>query len=151
MGRLARDIASIRLAADVGGTFTDVVLDTGETYFTSKIATTIDTPETAILEGVQIVLQKSGIKPSQVTGFIHGTTLATNALIERKGARTALITTEGFRDSIEVAYESRYDQYDLALQKPEPLVPRYLRYTVFERVDVRGRILRTLDTALLHQ
>jgi len=145
--KLARDNVSIRLAADVGGTFTDVVLDTGETYFTSKIETTIETPETAILEGVQIVLQKAGIKPSQVAGFIHGTTLATNALIERKGARTALITTEGFRDSIEIAYESRYDQYDLALQKPDPLVPRYLRYTVFERIDVRGRVLRPLDTA----
>jgi N-methylhydantoinase A len=149
--RLAQGVAPIRLAADVGGTFTDVVLDTGEKYFTSKIATTIETPETAILEGVGIVLQKAGIKPSQVTGFIHGTTLATNALIERKGARTALITTEGFRDSIEIAYESRYDQYDLALQKPEPLVPRYLRYTVFERVDVRGRILRPLDTASVSQ
>lgn len=151
MGRLAQDVASIRLAADVGGTFTDVVLDTGEKYFTSKIATTIETPETAILEGVRIVLQKAGIKPSQITGFIHGTTLATNALIERKGARTALITTEGFRDSIEIAYESRYDQYDLALQKPEPLVPRYLRYTVFERVDVRGQILRALDTTSVNQ
>jgi N-methylhydantoinase A len=149
--RLAQGVNSIRLAADVGGTFTDVVLDTGETYFTSKIATTIDTPETAILEGMQIVLQKARIKPSQVTGFIHGTTLATNALIERKGARTALITTEGFRDSIEIAYESRYDQYDLALQKPEPLVPRYLRYSVFERVDVHGRILRPLDTASVSQ
>ena len=151
MDKLAQGVAPIRLAADVGGTFTDVVLDTGEKYFTSKIATTIDTPETAILEAVQIVLQKAGIKPFQVAGFIHGTTLATNALIERKGARTALITTEGFRDSIEIAYESRYDQYDLALQKPEPLVPRYLRYTVFERVDVRGRILRPLDTASVSQ
>ena len=151
MDRLAQDVASIRLAADVGGTFTDVVLDTGEKYFTSKISTTIETPETAILEGVRIVLQKAGIKPSQITGFIHGTTLATNALIERKGARTALITTEGFRDSIEIAYESRYDQYDLALQKPEPLVPRYLRYTVFERVNVQGRILRPLDTASVSQ
>ena len=92
MDRLAQGDASIRLATDVGGTFTDVVLDTGETYFTSKIATTIDT-----------------------------------------------------------AYESRYDQYDLALQKPEPLVPRYLRYIVFERVDVRGRILRPLDTASVSQ
>ena len=109
----------IRLAADVGGTFTDVVLDTGETYFTSKIATTIETPETAILEGVQIVLQKAGIKPSQVTGFIHGTTLATNALIERKGARTALITTEGFRDSIEIAYENDDGRFTIMMPHPE--------------------------------
>ena len=151
MDKLARNGAPIRLAVDVGGTFTDVVLDTGDKYFTSKIATTIDAPETAILEGVGIVLQKAGINPSQVTGFVHGTTLATNALIERKGARTALITTEGFRDSIEIAYESRYDQYDLALQKPDPLVPRYLRYTVSERVDVRGRVLRPLDTATVSQ
>jgi hypothetical protein len=107
--RLAQGVAPIRLAADVGGTFTDVVLDTGEKYFTSKIATTIETPETAILEGVGIVLQKAGIKPSQVTGFIHGTTLATNALIERKGARTALITTEGVAPLILWRREYRQD------------------------------------------
>lgn len=149
--QLAPGVGSIRIAADVGGTFTDVVLDSGEEYFTSKIATTIEAPEQGILEGVQLVLQQAGIEPSQVTGFIHGTTLATNALIERKGARTALITTEGFRDSIEIAYESRYDQYDLALQKPAPLVPRYLRYTVLERVDVHGQVLRPLDAGSLDQ
>ena len=135
----------IRLAADVGGTFTDVVLDTADGFVTSKVATNLQHPEQGILEGVDIVLQKAALTPANVDAFIHGTTLATNALIERKGARTALITTEGFRDSLEIAYESRYDQYDLSIQKPEVLVPRYLRFTVYERVDVNGRVLRELD------
>jgi N-methylhydantoinase A len=139
----------IRLAADVGGTFTDVVLDTGVSLVTSKVATNIEEPEKGILEGLQIVLDKASIAPQDIDSFIHGTTLATNALIERKGARTALITTEGFRDSLEIGYESRYDQYDLAIQKPEPLIPRYLRFTISERVDVKGRVLRELDTESL--
>jgi N-methylhydantoinase A len=137
----------IRLSADVGGTFTDVVLDTADGFVTSKVATTLQHPEQGILEGINIVLQKAALGPADVEAFIHGTTLATNALIERKGARTALITTEGFRDSLEIAYESRYDQYDLSIQKPEVLVPRYLRFTVYERVDVNGRVLRELDIA----
>ena len=142
---------SIRLAADVGGTFTDVVLDSGDGLVTGKVATNVENPETGILEGVQIVLDKAGINAADVGSFIHGTTLATNALIERKGARTALITTEGFRDSLEIAYENRYDQYDLAIEKPEPLVPRNLRFTVFERCNVNGQVLRPLDADTVRQ
>ena len=79
--------------------------------------------------------------------FVHGTTLATNAIIERKGARTALIATDGFRDILEIANESRYDQYDLTIEKPRPLVPRALRFTVPERIDVHGAVRLALDEA----
>jgi N-methylhydantoinase A len=135
----------IRIAADVGGTFTDVVLDVGGKLTTVKVPTDTVKPELGILNGVAIVLEKAGIAAEQVDSFIHGTTLATNALIERKGAKTALITTEGFRDSLEIAYESRFDQYDLMIDKPLQLIPRKLRFTVPERLNVRGKVLRELD------
>ncbi|WP_418595292.1 hydantoinase/oxoprolinase family protein [Ponticoccus sp. (in: a-proteobacteria)] len=136
-----------RLAADIGGTFTDVVLETPKGMFTAKVPTDLEQPERGIMAGVTIVREQSGLAPSDIDIFVHGTTLATNALIERKGARTALITTEGFRDSLEIAYESRYDQFDLQLEKPAPLVPRDLRFTVTERMDVRGNVLLPLDRA----
>ena len=128
-----------------------MVLDTVNGFITSKVATNVEEPEKGILQGVQIVLDKADIKAAEVDNFIHGTTLATNAIIERKGALTALITTEGFRDSLEIAYESRYDQYDLSIQKPEQLVPRYLRFCVAERVDVKGRVLCALDVESAHR
>lgn len=136
-----------RLAADIGGTFTDVVLETPKGMFTAKVPTDLEQPERGIMAGVTIVREQSGLAPSDIDIFVHGTTLATNALIERKGARTALITTEGFRDSLEIAYESRYDQFDLQLEKPAPLMPRDLRFTVTERMDVRGNVLLPLDRA----
>ncbi|MEM7206364.1 MAG: hydantoinase/oxoprolinase family protein [Pseudomonadota bacterium] len=136
----------IRIAADVGGTFTDVVLDCNGALTTAKVPTDIADPEQGILAGVRVVLEKSGVDAVDVDTFIHGTTLATNALIERKGARVALITTEGFRDSLEIGYENRYDQYDLQIEKPTPLIPRYLRFVVPERVNVRGEVLRALDS-----
>ena len=100
---MGKSVNSIRLAADIGGTFTDVVLDTGQQLHTAKVPTNISDPEMGVLKGIQVVLDDAGLQPSDVDEFIHGTTLATNALIERKGVKTALITTEGFRDSIEVA------------------------------------------------
>nr|WP_320136121.1 hydantoinase/oxoprolinase family protein [uncultured Amphritea sp.] len=135
----------IRLAADIGGTFTDVVLETPTGLVTAKVPTDVLNPEQGILNGVNVVLEKASVTPEQVDVFIHGTTLATNALIERKGAKTALITTEGFRDSLEIAYENRFDQYDLMIDKPVQLIPRELRFTVPERMDVRGRVLLELD------
>lgn len=135
----------IRLAADVGGTFTDVVLELPNELVTAKVPTDVKNPEQGILNGVQVVLDKAQVRPEQIDVFIHGTTLATNALIERKGAKTALITTEGFRDSLEIAYENRYDQYDLMIDKPQQLIERSLRFTVTERVDVKGNVLRELD------
>ncbi|MFT6812964.1 MAG: N-methylhydantoinase A, partial [Ilumatobacter sp.] len=103
---------SVRFAADVGGTFTDVVLERARgDYASTKVLTTHDAPERAILEGVQQLAAAEGIdlssQSSVVTQFVHGTTLATNALIERRGAKTALVTTEGFRDVIETRTESR--------------------------------------------
>ena len=139
--------AQTRLAADIGGTFTDIVLETSNNLFTAKVPTNTVRPELGVLAGVDVVLHDAAITPSDIDIFIHGTTLATNALIERKGEKTALITTEGFRDSLEIAYESRYDQFDLMIDKPEQLIPRNLRFTVKERMNVRGEVLIDLDEA----
>ena len=137
--------SSIRLAADIGGTFTDVVLETPVGLYTAKVPTDTEQPELGVIAGVEVVLRDAGIAAADIDIFIHGTTLATNALIERKGEKTALITTEGFRDSLEIAYESRFDQFDLMIDKPAQLIPRNLRFTVRERVNVRGEILVDLD------
>ena len=136
-----------RLAVDIGGTFTDVALEHAGGRSTTKVLTTPAAPEEGVLTGVRAILASSGLKPGDVGLIIHGTTLATNAVIERKGARTALITTEGFRDVIAMGNESRYDQYDLNITLPEPLVPRYLRLPVPERLDNTGEILKPLDEA----
>jgi N-methylhydantoinase A len=137
---------SARLAADIGGTFTDVVLESPAGRDTAKVLTTA-APEVGVLEGIRRVLAAAGLPPSDVSVFVHGTTLATNALIERKGARTAFVTTEGMRDILEMGYEKRFEQYDVYMERPLPLVPRPLRFTVPGRLDGRGRVLRELDEA----
>ena len=137
--------ADARLAVDIGGTFTDVVVEHAGRRTTTKLLTTPEAPERAVIEGVGRVLAAAGLTPADLALVIHGTTLATNALIERKGALTALIATQGFRDSIEMAYENRFEQYDVFIDKPPPLVPRHLRYTVPERIDARGEVLLALD------
>ncbi len=129
------------LGVDIGGTFTDVVLETPSGMFSTKVLTTYAAPEDAILDGMAQVCAKAGVTPAALTRIIHGTTLATNALIERRGARTAFITTEGFRDVIEMRTESRFEQYDLNLTLPDPLIPRDARLTLRERVDAGGNIL----------
>lgn len=129
---------SNRLGADIGGTFTDVVLETTRGSFSTKVLTTYGAPEDAIIDGMHQVCAKAGISPVDIGQIIHGTTLATNSLIERRGAKTALITTEGFRDVIEMRTESRFEQYDLNLSLPEPLLPRQMRYTVPGRIDATG-------------
>ena len=134
-----------RLGVDIGGTFTDVVLEYGGILYSSKILTTHNTPEDAIIDGIKSVCNKSGIKLNQIEQIIHGTTLATNSLIERRGAKTALITTQGFRDVIEMRTESRFEQYDLNLVLPEPLISRNCRYTLKERINSSGRVLIDLD------
>jgi len=139
--------STIRLGVDIGGTFTDVVLEKGGESFSTKVLTTYAAPENAIIDGMHQVCAKAGITPNDLTQIIHGTTLATNALIERRGAKTALITTQGFRDVIEMRTESRFEQYDLNLNLPEPLLPRQMRYTVEERVDATGAVLLPLDRA----
>jgi len=136
---------SARLAVDIGGTFTDVVLETGTAAHALKVLTTPDAPERAVLEGVRAVLAEAMCAPSDVGLVVHGTTLATNALIERKGARTALLTTEGFRDSVEMAWEHRFEQYDIYMERPEPLVSRDLRFGIPERVAADGAVLLPLD------
>ncbi|MBR0669996.1 hydantoinase/oxoprolinase family protein [Neoroseomonas soli] len=134
-----------RLAVDIGGTFTDLVLQTPRGTHEMKLLTTPEAPERAVLEGASAILAAAGCAPAEVGLVVHGTTLATNALIERKGAPTALLTTEGFRDSVEMAYEHRFEQYDLSMQRPEPLVPRDLRLGVRERVAADGSVLLPLD------
>jgi N-methylhydantoinase A len=135
----------VRLAVDIGGTFTDIVLLAGERHHVAKLLTTPREPEVAVIEGARSVLAEAGLALSDIGVFVHGTTLATNAIIERKGARTALIATDGFRDVIEIADESRFDQYDINIVKSRPLVPRELRFTVPERIDVHGAMRRPLD------
>lgn len=139
--------APVRLAADIGGTFTDLVLETPKGRSTSKVLTTPAAPEEAFIAGAAELLAAAGLDFAAVTQVVHGTTLATNAVIERKGARTALIASAGFRDTIEIADESRFDQYDVLIEKPRPLVPRDLRFTVPERVDVTGAVQLALDEA----
>ncbi len=148
--RTVESSASARLAVDIGGTFTDVVLELpGGGRVTTKLLTTCAHPGEAVLNGIRQVLQQSGIAPSGVGLIIHGTTLATNALIERSGAVTALLTTEGHRDALEMAHEDRFEQYDVMIDRPKPLVPRYLRLPVRERMDRDGRVLVPLDEASL--
>ncbi len=134
-----------RLAVDVGGTFTDVVLEGGGRRVGTKTPTTRAAPEDGVIAGITAILAETGIPSGDVSLLIHGTTLATNALIERKGAVTALVTTDGFRDVLEIGYETRHDQYDIMVDKTVPLVPRERRFTVPERVDYRGRVLDPLD------
>lgn len=139
--------AAVRVAVDVGGTFTDIVLERERRRWSAKLLTTPDTPETAVLQGIQDLLDQAGLGWPRIGLLILGTTLATNALIERKGARTALLTTAGFRDLVEIGLEDRFAQYDIFLDKPEPLVPRPWRYGITERVDAQGRVLTPLDEA----
>ena len=139
--------ARYRVGVDIGGTFTDVALAGGGRTFTSKVLTTPKAPEAGVMQGMEQALGLAAIDPADVEVVIHGTTLATNAIIERKGARTALVVTEGFRDSVEMAYENRFEQYDINVQKPAPLVPRYLRVPVRERMDALGRVLLPPDPA----
>ena len=140
---------TVKLAADIGGTFTDIVLEAGAKRWTGKVLTTTHAPELGVMEGIGLVLAQSGLKAGDVGVVIHGTTLATNALIERKGAVTAFITTEGFRDILEQGYEKRFDHYDLMIERSVPLVPRTRRFTVRERLSADGDVLVPLDESSL--
>lgn len=135
------------MAIDIGGTFTDTVLMNAaqEVIATTKTPTTAHSPALGALDGARQVLQTADVTWAQVTGFVHGTTLATNALIERRGARVATITTEGFRDILEIAYERRYSQYAINLTKPDLIVPRARAFTIGGRMDAQGNVLAPLD------
>ena len=145
----------MRLGVDVGGTFTDVVLETeagagrGPAGFnglvSAKVLTTAAAPERGVLEGVEEVADRAGVTVADIASVVHGTTLATNALIQRRGAFCAFVTTAGFRDVIETRTESRFEQYDLNIVLPPPLVERRHRYTVVERIGAQGQILTPFD------
>lgn len=138
-----------RLAVDIGGTFTDFALDDGTRRYSRKRLTTPDRPEESFLAGVQEILAEAGLHISELDTLIHGTTLVTNAVIERRGVPTALITTKGHRDVLEIANEGRFDQYDLMLQRPAPLIPRDLRFRIEERLDATGAVRQPLDEGAL--
>jgi N-methylhydantoinase A len=138
-------MAKARLAIDIGGTFTDLALIADDGRYSAKVLTTSQAPEEGVLTGIDLLLRQAELTAEDIGLVIHGTTLATNAIIERKGAKTALIVTEGFRDSIEMAFENRFEQYDIFMDKPAPLVPRDLRLGVRERLDGRGTVLVPLD------
>ncbi len=139
--------SAARIGVDIGGTFTDVVLERGQTRHTAKVLTTQRAPAEGVEQGIRSVLADSGVTPGEVSLIIHGTTLATNALIERKGVTTALVTTQGFRDSVEMGTESRFEQYDINMEKPRPLVPRRRRFAVAERLNAAGEVILALDEA----
>jgi N-methylhydantoinase A/oxoprolinase/acetone carboxylase beta subunit/N-methylhydantoinase B/oxoprolinase/acetone carboxylase alpha subunit len=138
-------VNDVRIASDIGGTFTDVVAERGSQRWTAKVLTTPRAPEEGVMQGIFQVLQKSQLRPEEIGICLHGTTLATNAIIEKRGAVTALVTTKGFRDIVDIGYESRYDQYDLQIEKKRPLTPRSLRFTVAQRNSARGDELVPLD------
>jgi N-methylhydantoinase A len=133
-----------RLAVDIGGTFTDVAVQAGRRYFTAKVPTTPASPAAGAREAIAAALDRAGLAACEVGTVVHGTTLATNALIERTGAQVAVVLTHGFRDVLEIANERRYDQYDLSIEKPPVLVPRDRCYTVEERIGVNGEVIRPL-------
>ena len=147
--------ATGRLGVDIGGTFTDVALEVadaaGARRYSAKILTTPEAPERAVIAAIREVLLEAALAPRDLSIIIHGTTLATNAIIERKGAKTALVTTEGFRDTIEIRHENRFEQYDVNIDLPPPLVPRRLRFVAPERVNAQGKIILPLDEDALER
>ncbi|CAN7613144.1 hydantoinase/oxoprolinase family protein [Pararhizobium sp. LjRoot255] len=138
-----------RVGVDIGGTFTDIALDLDGVLHSTKVLTDYAAPERAILKGVKSVAEMARIKLSDIDILIHGTTLATNALIERRGAKTAFVTTEGFRDVLEMRTENRFEQYDLNISLPPALIGRADRFTVRERIDAAGKTLLPLDEVTL--
>jgi N-methylhydantoinase A len=144
---------AIRIGVDIGGTFTDLVLvDTGSgSVAVEKLSTTPEAPEAAVLEGIGLLLRRLGLGVESVDNLTHGTTLVANALIERKGAHTALLTTDGFRDALEIGREGRYDLNDLGIELPRPLIPRRLRFDVGERMLADGTTYRPLDLGSLDE
>lgn len=136
---------SIRVGVDIGGTFTDIALQHEGGLSTCKVLTNYQQPEQAILDGIAQAASQANIDVSKIDQVIHGTTLVTNSLIERRGAKLAFITTEGFRDVIEMRSENRFEQYDLNLELPKPLVARKDRFTINERMDPNGEVLLALN------
>ena len=135
-----------RVGIDIGGTFTDLLLVGADgSAVIGKTLTTPGDPSLAVENALRPLLENGTIRAAERGTLLHGTTLVTNALIERKGAPTALLTTIGFRDAVEIGREHRYELYDLNLELPKPLVPRHLRFDVPERIAADGSVLRSLD------
>jgi N-methylhydantoinase A len=141
-----------RVGIDIGGTFTDLLLvaEDGRAVI-GKTLTTPGDPSEAVEVALRKALESAAVRNGEQGRLIHGTTLVTNALIERKGAPTALLTTSGFRDAIEIGREHRYELYDLNLELPKPLIPRHLRFDVPERVAADGSVLQSLDEEFVHR
>lgn len=141
-------MARFRVGVDIGGTFTDIVFlnDTGE-RFTKKVSSTVENYATGIIEGLSALIAERGLDAAEIVELLHGTTVASNAILELKGARIGLITTRGFRDVLEIRTLRFPRLYDLSWTKPPPLVERYLRTELGERVDAQGRVERPLDVA----
>ena len=137
---------NFRIGVDIGGTFTDIVAvrENSVEKFNGKVLTTPINPSEGVLQGVSEIIKNHNINPENCR-IIHGTTLVANALIERKGVETALLTTEGFKDVLEIGREWRYDLFSLDLEMPNPIVPRHLRFEIKERLDYKGDILVSLD------
>ena len=140
---------SYRLGIDVGGTFTDAVLlseHTGELHI-AKVPSTPEDPSVGFITALTRVVEKTNLDPESIAYLVHGTTVATNALIEAKTPKTAFITTAGFGDMLEIARQVRPSLYDVHFTKPRPLVPRNLAYEVQERLDAGGHVLIPFDAA----
>ena len=140
----------ITLAIDIGGTFTDIVLQDPQGLYSTKILTSHQDPSAAVIAGIEKIFAERSCAFADVALVLHGTTLATNALIERRGAKTALLTTAGHRDVLEMAFENRFEQYDVNIERPTPLVPRYLRIPIAERITAHGDIFTPLSPASIH-
>src|SRR6266567_4352454 len=142
-----------RIGVDIGGTFTDLVVfdDATGSFAVGKTLTTPRDPSQAVEPLVLETLERERIATGSVQQLIHGTTLVTNAIIERTGSHTALLATQGFHDSIEIGRENRYELYDLMLEMPQPLVPRYLRFGVPQRTLADGTTLQELDVAFVER
>jgi hypothetical protein len=136
------------ISVDVGGTFTDFVLfdmDAGSTVAFHKVLTDAERPARAVIQGWTELLEIGGVTSGQVEHAVHSTTLVTNAIVERRGANTALLTTQGFRDVLEIGIEQIYDIYDLFAPYPEPLIPRKFRIEIPERINRDGQVIEPLD------
>ena len=135
----------VRIGVDVGGTFTDLVVVADGAVHSLKVPSTPDAPEQGVLDAIEAGERDGSVDPTAVSFCSHGTTVATNAVLEGEWAETALLTTEGFRDALEIGRQDRPDIYDFRAEKPDPVVPRDRRFEVPERLDERGRVLRDLD------
>jgi N-methylhydantoinase A len=136
-----------RFGIDIGGTFTDGVLvhDEEGTVWIDKVLTTLHDPSLGFLQCLLRLAQRAGLEPSDIDSIIHATTIATNALLERRGARAGLLVTKGFRDILEIARQVRYELYNLQTEKPRPLIPRDRCFEVSERLNYRGEVQLPLD------